>query len=89
MSDDGRLIAEDEKALARLGYAQELRRGMSAFSNYAISLSMICILAGGITSFQVGFCSVGGAAVGIRLDRAAVQEQRLPQPDGAADRDRE
>jgi amino acid transporter len=65
MSDHGRLIAEDEKALARLGYAQELRRGMSAFSNYAISLSMICILAGGVTSFQVGFCSVGGAAVGI------------------------
>src|SRR5215468_11863447 len=65
MSDDDRLIAEDVKALHRMGYAQELRRGMGAFSNYAISLSIICILAGGVTSFQMGFCSVGGAAIGI------------------------
>ncbi|MEY2408786.1 MAG: hypothetical protein QOF48_1456 [Verrucomicrobiota bacterium] len=48
-----------------MGYTQELSRRMSGFSNYAISLSIICILAGGITSFQVGFCSVGGAAIGI------------------------
>src|SRR6187200_2450612 len=38
---------------------------MSGFSNFAISLSIICILAGGITSFHVGFCSVGGASIGI------------------------
>jgi amino acid transporter len=38
---------------------------MSAFSNYAVSLSIICILAGGITSFHVGLSSVGGAAIGI------------------------
>jgi amino acid transporter len=62
---DERLIADDVAVLRRMGYAQELRRGMSAFSNYAISLSIICILAGGVTSFQVGFCSVGGAAIGI------------------------
>ena len=63
MSDprDEQLIAEDVRALQRMGYAQELRRGMSAFSNYALSLSIICILAGGITSFHIGFCSVGGA----------------------------
>src|SRR5215468_1196992 len=65
MSDDDRLIAEDVKALQRMGYAQELRRGMGAFSNYAISLSIICILAGGVTSFQMGYCSVGGAAIGV------------------------
>src|SRR5579871_5949592 len=65
MSEEDRLIAEDVKALQRLGYAQELRRGMGAFSNYAISLSIICILAGGVTSFQYGFCAVGGAAIGI------------------------
>src|SRR5437870_8235314 len=59
------LLADDEKTLQRLGYAQELSRRMSGFSNYAISLSIICILAGGITSFQVGFCSVGGAAIGL------------------------
>ena len=58
-------LSEDEKTLRRLGYKQELARRMSGFSNYAISLSIICILAGGITSFQVGFCSVGGASIGI------------------------
>src|SRR5947209_19289411 len=57
--------AEDEAVLRRLGYAQELRRGMGAFSNFAISLSIICILAGGITVFHVGLCSVGGAAIGL------------------------
>lgn len=38
---------------------------MSGFSNFAISLSIICILAGGITSFQIGYGSVGGAAIGV------------------------
>jgi amino acid transporter len=57
--------AEDEAELRRLGYAQELRRGMSAFSNFAVSLSIICILAGGVTSFHQGLCGVGGAAIGL------------------------
>src|SRR3954447_12744364 len=48
-----------------MGYAQELRRRMSAFSNFAIAFSAICILAGGITSFQLGFGAVGGAAAGV------------------------
>src|SRR5450755_2959327 len=56
---------DDEKTLQSLGYTQELHRGMSAFSNFAISLSIICILAGGVTSFHVGLCSVGGAAIGL------------------------
>src|SRR6476619_5735238 len=55
----------DERLLQQLGYKQELARRMSGFSNFAISLSIICILAGGITSFQVGFCSVGGASIGL------------------------
>jgi len=59
------VVSNDEETLRRMGYAQELARRMSGFSNYAISLSIICILAGGITSFQVGFGSVGGAAIGI------------------------
>jgi amino acid transporter len=58
-------IGDDEQTLRRLGYAQELLRRMSGFSNFAISLSIICILAGGITSFHQGLCSVGGAAIGI------------------------
>src|SRR5258708_37419685 len=38
---------------------------MGAFSNFAISLSIICILAGGVTSFHQGLSSVGGAAFGL------------------------
>src|SRR3954467_15298802 len=57
--------SDDVRMLHRLGYAQELARVLGGFSNFAISLSIICILAGGVTSFHVGFCSVGGAAVGI------------------------
>src|ERR1043165_4138496 len=59
------IVSADEQLLKKLGYKQELARRMSGFSNFAISLSIICILAGGITSFHVGFCSVGGASVGI------------------------
>ncbi len=58
-------VAADLKTLHSLGYAQELLRRMSGFSNFAISFSMICILAGGITSFQLGLSSVGGASVGL------------------------
>ena len=56
---------DDASLLARLGYVQELSRTLGAFSNFAISLSIICILAGGITSFHIGYCSVGGAAIGL------------------------
>lgn len=56
---------DDVSTLHKLGYAQELSRVLNGFSNFAISLSIICILAGGVTSFQVGFCSVGGASIGL------------------------
>ncbi|MFM8284997.1 MAG: amino acid permease [Planctomycetaceae bacterium] len=58
-------IDEDVRTLAALGYAQELERRIGGFSNYCISLSIICILAGGITSFPVGLCASGGASVGL------------------------
>lgn len=58
-------LLDDEQALRRLGYEPELARRMSGFSNFAISLSIICILAGGITSFHVGLCSAGGASIGL------------------------
>lgn len=59
------MTTDDERTLQELGYKQELSRGMSGFSNLALSMSIICILAGGITSLHVGICSVGGAAIGI------------------------
>ena len=55
----------DESTLTKLGYTQELYRGFSGFANYALSFSIICILAGGVTSFHLGFCAVGPAAIGI------------------------
>jgi hypothetical protein len=58
-------LDDDASVLAQLGYVQELSRTLGAFSNFAISLSIICILAGGITSFHIGYCSVGGAAIGL------------------------
>ena len=48
-----------------MGYSQELSRRLGMFSNFALSFSIICILAGGVTSFHLGFCSVGGAAIGV------------------------
>src|SRR5438552_9538707 len=64
-SSDPLRASDDVKLLESMGYAQELLRRMSGFSNFAISFSIICILAGGITSLQLGFCAVGGAAAGI------------------------
>ena len=56
---------EDVKVLHGMGYAQELDRRMKAFSNFAISFSIICILAGGITTFHVALASGGPFSVTI------------------------
>ena len=55
----------DIQQLHGMGYAQELARRMGQFQNFAISFSIICILAGGITSFQAAFSGAGGGGVGI------------------------
>ena len=62
----------DEAHLESLGYTQELNRRMSGFSNFTMAFSVICILAGGITSLQLGVCSVGGASIGIGWPLACV-----------------
>ena len=56
---------QDVAVLHSMGYAQELQRSMSKFSNFAISFSIICILSGGINSFAQAISSVGGAGAGI------------------------
>lgn len=61
--DKTRILAEDTATLHRMGYAQELARRMSGFSNFAVAFSIICILAGGITSFQSGFSAAGPGGV--------------------------
>ena len=52
-------VDADRDHLHEMGYAQELHRGMSTFSNFAISFSIISILAGGMTSFWLGMVSSG------------------------------
>jgi amino acid permease (GABA permease) len=67
MSVESRSDVEDADAaaLAALGYKQELRRGMSGFSNFAISFSIISILAGCITSYNIALKSGGPSAISI------------------------
>ena len=55
----------DVKVLHSMGYAQELARRMSGFSNFAISFSIICILWVGINSLAQASSGAGGAGVGI------------------------
>ncbi len=56
-------LNEDEQRLAELGYKQELNRSWSGFSNFAISFSIISILAGCFTSFGLGWNNGGPAAI--------------------------
>src|SRR4051812_26544746 len=54
--------SRDTEDLHALGYAQELRRGMRTFSNFAVSFTIISILSGCLTLF--GFAmNVGGPAI--------------------------
>ncbi len=56
-------LNDDEKRLAELGYKQELNRSWSGFSNFAISFSIISILAGCFTTFFAGWNNGGPAAI--------------------------
>ena len=55
----------DAAQLKKMGYEQELHRHMGGFSNFAISFSIICILAGGISAFPLALGGAGGASIGI------------------------
>jgi amino acid permease (GABA permease) len=55
----------DEERLAQLGYKQELHRKLSGFSNFAVSFSIISILAGAITSY--GIAMTAGGPISITL----------------------
>jgi amino acid transporter len=58
-------LTGDEKRLAELGYAQELKRGWSGFSNFAISFSIISVLAGCFTTYGQAFNNGGPIAISI------------------------
>src|SRR3954471_13890757 len=54
--------SRDTQQLHQLGYAQELRRGMRTFSNFAVSFTIISILSGCLTLFAFAMFT-GGPAV--------------------------
>jgi amino acid permease (GABA permease) len=57
-----RALDDDERRLHEMGYAQELRRTMSGFSNFAVSFTIISILSGCLTLYGFGL-NTGGPAV--------------------------
>lgn len=56
-------VSDDESMLAELGYKQELHRGMSGFANFAVSFSIISILAGCITTYYLAMDAGGPLAI--------------------------
>ncbi|HEY2652624.1 MAG TPA: hypothetical protein VGI50_11915 [Solirubrobacteraceae bacterium] len=58
-------LSADEQRLAELGYRQELKRGWSGFSNFAISFAIICILAGCFTTYGQAWNNGGPVAISI------------------------
>jgi amino acid transporter len=56
-------LTDDEAHLAKLGYKQELSRTWSGFSNFAISFSIISILAGCLTTYGAGIANGGPISI--------------------------
>src|SRR5512132_255521 len=60
-----RVEDRDERTLAELGYKQELERAWSSFSNFAISFTIISVLAGTFTTFGQAWNAGGPIAISI------------------------
>jgi amino acid transporter len=58
-------VSQDEQQLADLGYKQELSRAWSGFTNFAISFTIISVLAGTFTTFSFAWQNGGPIAVSI------------------------
>jgi amino acid permease (GABA permease) len=54
---------DDDTRLRQMGYAQELRRSMSGFSNFAVSFTIISILSGCLTLYGIGLNTGGPVAL--------------------------
>src|SRR5579872_5843203 len=63
MADGAQTLSRDEQRLAELGYKQELRRGWSSFANFAISFSIISVLAGCFTTYGQALENGGTGAI--------------------------
>ena len=60
-----RATTDDEQQLAELGYKQELTRAWSGFTNFAISFTIISVLAGTFTTFAFAWQNGGPIAASI------------------------
>ena len=58
-------VKRDEERLAELGYKQELSRTWSGFTNFAISFTIISVLAGCFTTFGFAWLNGGPMVVSI------------------------
>jgi amino acid transporter len=63
MSTAAHRVDDDTTQLHKLGYAQELFRSMGGFQNFAISFTIISILAGCLTSYSIAFNQGGPVAI--------------------------
>ena len=64
MAESGRVgTKSDTEQLHELGYAQELLRKMSGFSNFAVSFTIISILSGCLTLYLYGMNTGGPVAI--------------------------
>ncbi len=59
------VVTDDERKLAELGYKQELTRAWSGFTNFAISFTIISVLAGTFTTFAFAWQNGGPIAASI------------------------
>jgi amino acid permease (GABA permease) len=58
-------VDADTARLHQMGYAQELRRRMGGFSNFAVSFTIISILSGCLTLYGYGMATGGPVAMNI------------------------
>jgi amino acid transporter len=61
--DAAAVASSDEKRLAELGYKQELSRSWSGFQNFAISFTIISVLAGCFTTYYQAWNNGGPVAI--------------------------
>ena len=65
MASEPDVTRQDEQRLAELGYKQELSRAWCGFTNFAISFTIISVLAGVFTNFSFAWQNGGPAGIAI------------------------
>jgi amino acid transporter len=63
--EEREVVGRDEQRLAELGYRQELLRAWSGFTNFAISFTIISVLAGTFTTFGQAWNNGGPVVISI------------------------